>query len=97
MKEQPSVTEKEYQKLDKVLESNKMEEDKTKNKRSWAKSNIVYKYRDTKEFAAKRFCNWKQNHLKEFKSISATFYHDLIKIMPNNEDNKERLNKRNGF
>ena len=39
---QASVAKKQYKKLDNAFESNKKEEDKTKSKRSSAKSNLVY-------------------------------------------------------
>ena len=42
LKKQISVSKKQYQQFDNAFESNKMEEDKTKNKRGRAKSNIVY-------------------------------------------------------
>ena len=42
LKKQTSVKEKQYEKIDDAFESNKKEKDKTKNKRSRAKSNLVY-------------------------------------------------------
>ena len=61
MKKQTSFAERQYQKLDNGFESNKKEEDKTKNKGSRVKSNLVhnnyftfYKYFNIKEFS-KRF------------------------------------------
>ena len=42
LRKQFSVGEKQYKRLDKVFESNKKEEDKIKNKRSCAKTNLVY-------------------------------------------------------
>ena len=42
LKKKISVAEKRYQKFDNAFGSNKKEEDKTKNKRSRAKSNLVY-------------------------------------------------------
>ena len=42
LKKQTSVAEKQYQKLDNTFESNKNEENKPKNKRNRAKSNLVY-------------------------------------------------------
>ena len=42
LKKQTIVAVKQYQKFDNAFESNKNEEDKTKNKRSRAKSNKVY-------------------------------------------------------
>ena len=42
LKKQTSVTEKQYEKIDDAFESNKKEKDKTKNKRSRAKSSLVY-------------------------------------------------------
>ena len=43
LKKGASVAEKQYQKLGNAFESNKKEEYKTKNKRSLAESNLVYK------------------------------------------------------
>ena len=43
LKKGASVAEKQYQKLGNAFESNKKEECKTKNKRSLAESNLVYK------------------------------------------------------
>ena len=42
LKKQTSVAEKQYHKLDNAFESNKKKEDKTKNKRNSAKSDLVY-------------------------------------------------------
>ena len=42
LKKQTSVAEKQYQKLNNAFRYNKKDEDKTKNKRSCAKSNLVY-------------------------------------------------------
>ena len=74
----------------KVFESNKNEGDKTKNRRSRIKSNLVYnndftfyKYRNTKEFAAKRSFNSTQNDLREFKNILEFCCHDIEEIKPN--------------
>ena len=93
LKKQTSVTEKRYQKFDKVFELNRKEEGKIKNKKNRAKSSLVYnenftfyKYHNTKEFAAKGSFKSKQNDLKEFKNILEIFYLDTIGIKPNNED-----------
>ena len=98
LKKQSSVAEKQYQKLDNVFD--KKEEEKTKNKRYRAKSNLVYnnyftfyKYHNIKEFA-KRFFNSKQNDLIEFKDKLELFYHDTIEIKPNNEDQIQDFQKR---
>ena len=70
LKKQTSVVEKQYQKFNNAFESNKNEEDKTKNKRTLAKPNLVcnncflfYKYSNTKEFA-KRSLDSKLNYLR---------------------------------
>ena len=42
LRKQTSVAEKQYNRLDRVFKSNIKEEDKIKNKRSRAKSNLVY-------------------------------------------------------
>ena len=72
LKKQTGVAEKEYQKFDNAFESNK-KEDKAKNKRSHAKSNLVhnsyftfYKYHNTKGFAKCCFDS-KRNDLTDFK------------------------------
>ena len=61
-KKQTSVAEKQYHKLDNAFESNEKEEDKAKNKRNSANSDLVYnnyftvyKYRIIKEFAKRSF------------------------------------------
>ena len=81
--------------MGKVFEPNKKEEDKTKNKRTRAMSNLFYskgfifnKYCNTKEFAAKRSFDSKQSDLREFKDILEFFCHDIEKINPNNEKDK---------
>ena len=51
----------------------------------------LYKYRDIKEFAAKRSFHSKWNDLKEFKNILELLYYDIIEIKPNNEDKKKDL------
>ena len=101
LKKQNSIAEKQYQKLEKAFESNKKEEDKTKTKKSRAKSNLVYikdfsfcKYGKTKEFAVKRSFNSEQNNLKDFKNILELFYNDTEEIKTNNEDQKKRFEKR---
>ena len=92
MKKQTIVAVKQYQKFDNAFESNKNEEDKTKNKRSRAKSNKVYSnyytfYRcsNIKEFT-KRPLDSKLNDLKDFKDKLELFYYDNIEIKQNNED-----------
>ena len=71
-KKQTSAAQKQYQKLDKVSESDKKEQ-ATKNKRSRAKSNLAYnkdfafyEYHSTKEFGAKHSFDSKQNDFREF-------------------------------
>ena len=73
MKKQTSVAEKQHQKFSNSFESNKNEEVKTKNKRTRAKSNLVYnkyftfyKYNNIKEFS-QRSLDLKPNDLIEFK------------------------------
>ena len=75
LKKQTSVDEKQCQKFNIVFESNKKEEDKTKNKRSCAKSNLVYnsyftfyKYHNINEFV-KYSLSSKLNDLKELRII----------------------------
>ena len=70
LKKQASVAEKQCQKFDNAFESNKNKEDKTKNKRSHGKSNLVYnnyftfyKYNKIKGFAKRSFDS-KLNDLK---------------------------------
>ena len=74
---------------------------KNKNKRSCAKSNLVYnknfsfyKYHNIKEFAKRSFYS-KQNYLIESKGILELFYHDTEEIKPNNENQEKDLQKRN--
>ena len=74
LKKQTSVAERQHQRLDNVFESNKKEEDKTKNKRNRAKSNLVYnnyftfyKYQNINEFTKRSF-NSKLNDLINFKN-----------------------------
>ena len=62
LKKETSFAEKQYQKLDNDFESNKKEEDKRNNRRSRAKSNLLYnncftlyKYRTTKKCAKRSF------------------------------------------
>ena len=78
-------------KIDNAFESNKNEEDKTKNKRSHAKSNLVYnndltfcKFKRTKKFGKHSF-DPKLNDLKQFKDKLELFYYDAIEIKPNNK------------
>ena len=73
---------KKYQKFDSAFESNKNEQDKTKNKKSCSSSNLVYnnyfifyKYHKINKFV-KRALNSKLNNLKEFKDKLELFYHD---------------------
>ena len=91
------AAEKQYQKLDKVFESNKKEE---KILKSCAKSNLVYskdftfyKHRNIKEFARRSFDS-NENDLIDFKDMLELFYDDAKKIKPNNEDQEKDLEKR---
>ena len=86
--------------MDNAFESNKKEEYKTKNKRSHAKSNLVYnnyfsfyKYCNIKVFAERCFDS-KRNDLIEFKDKLELFYHDDIEIKPNSEDQLKDIEKR---
>ena len=54
---------------------------------------MFYKYRNTKEFSAKRSLDLKQNNLREFKDILELFYYDTEEIKPNIEDQKKDLRK----
>ena len=97
LKKQTRVAKKQYQKLDQTFESNKTLEEKTKNKRSRANSNLAYNndftfyiYRDSKEFGTKRFIDSKQNYLKSLKNILELFYRDIVEIMPNNEEKQKK-------
>ena len=100
MKKQTIVAVKQHQKFDNAFESNKNEEDKSKNKRSRAKSNKVYNnyhtfYRcnNIKEFT-KRPLDSKLNDLKDFKNKLKLFYYDNIEIKQNNEDEIKDLKQR---
>ena len=84
--------EKQYQKLDKVFESNKKGE---KILKSRAESNLVYskdftfyKYHNINE-VAKLFSYSKQNDLAEFKDTLKTFYYDTEEIKPKNKAQKK--------
>ena len=73
LKKQTSVVEKKYQKFDRAFESNRNEEVETKNKRSLAKSNLVYNnyltfyiYIKIKVFAKRYFVS-KLDDLNELK------------------------------
>ena len=62
LKKKTSVAEKKYKKFDNAFESNKKEEDETKNIRTRTKLNLVYniyfsfyKYNNTKEFKKRSF------------------------------------------
>ena len=99
MKKQTSVAEKQYQNFENAFESNKKEEDKTKNKRSRAKSNVVYdncftclKYHNIKEFT-KRSLDSKPNDLKEFKEKLELLCYDNTEIKPNIEGQIKSLEK----
>ena len=77
----------------------KRKKTKQKNKRSRAKSHLVYnnyftfyKYCNIKEFA-KSYFDSKRNDLIEFKDKLESFYHDTIKIKLNNEDQIKDLKK----
>ena len=83
LKKQTSVANK-YQIFDNASESNKKKEVKTKNKRSRAKSDLVYnnyfnfyKYRNTNEFT-KDSLDSKLYDLKEFKDRLGLFYYHNI-------------------
>ena len=78
----------------------KKEECKIKNKQNRAKLNLVYnnyfifyKYENIEKFAQPLFDS-KRNDLIEFKNKLELFYHDTIKIKPNNEDQIKDLEKR---
>ena len=99
MKKQTSVAQKHYQKFDNAFESNKKEKYKTKNKRSRAKSNLVYnncfsfyKYHNIKEFT-KRSLDSKLNDLREFMDKLELFHYENTEIKPNNEDQIKDLEK----
>ena len=73
LKKQTSVAEKQYQNFDNVFECDKIEEDKTKSRKSRTKSNLVYsnyftfyKLHDINDFV-KRSLDSKIDRLKEFK------------------------------
>ena len=87
-------------KIRQVFEFNKKEEDKTKNKKSRAKSNLVYnknftfhKQCNILEFARRYFYS-KQNDLIEFKDILELFYHDNEEIKQNNNNKEKDLEQR---
>ena len=78
----------------------KKDECKIKNKQNRAKLNLVYnnyfifyKYENIEKFAQPIFDS-KRNDLIEFKNKLELFYHDTIKIKPNNEDQIKDLEKR---
>ena len=75
LKKQTSVAEKQHQKLDKIWQQKKV----------YDKDFTFYKYGNTKDFAAKRYFDSKQNDLKEFKNISKLFYHDTINVKKLNQ------------
>ena len=71
----------------------KRKKTKQKQKKSCAKSNLVYnkdftfyKYYNTKKCAAKRSFDSKENDLKDLKKILELYHHDTIEIKPNNKD-----------
>ena len=72
---------------------NLMKRKNTKQKKNCrAQSDLVYnkyfafyKYHSTKEFAAKRSFDSKQNDLKDFENILELLDHVTIAIKPNNE------------
>ena len=95
MRKQTSLAEKQYQRLGKVFEPNKKKEDKRKNKRICAMSNLFYskgfifnKYCNPKEFATKRSFDSKQSDLREFKDILLFFCQYIEKLKLNNEKDK---------
>ena len=100
LENQASVAENHYQKLDNAFESNKKGGLKTKNKRSHAKTNLVYnkyftfyKYRKNKEFV-KRFFGSKINDLKTYKYNLKLFYHENMEFELNNKCKLKDLEER---
>ena len=103
LKKQTSVAERQYQKFDNAFEFNKKKENKTKNKRSRVKSNLVYnnyctfyKYPNTNEFVKRSFDS-KLNVLKEFINTSSKLYEKFLNIYQNQynklpEDQKKMMN-----
>ena len=101
LKKQTSVAEKQYQNFDNVFESDKIQEDKTKSRKSRTKSNLVYsnyftfyKLHDINDFV-KRSLDSKIDRLKEFKDKFESFYHDTIEIKPKNKEQKKDLKEEN--
>ena len=93
LKNQTSVAEKRYQKVGNSFESNKTGEDKTKNKRSCDKSNLVYHNHSIEEFA-KSFHVLKRNDFIEFKNKLELFFYNSVESQLNNEDQIKDLEKR---
>ena len=89
LKAQTSAGEKQYRKLKKVVEFNKMEENFLKR---CAKSNIVcskdftfYKYHDINEFVTHSL-DLKLNDSKEFKTKLELFSHNTDEVKPSNKE-----------
>ena len=100
LENQASVAENHYQKLDNAFESNKKGGLKTKNKRSHAKTNLVYnkyftfdKYRKNKKFV-KRFFGSKINDLKTYKYNLELFYYENMEFELNNKCKLKDLEER---
>ena len=93
MKNQASVAEKRYQKFGNSFESNKTGEDKTKNKKSRDKSNLVYNNHSIEEFAKPSHVS-KQNDLIGFKNKLELFFYNSVKSQLSNEDQIKDLEKR---
>ena len=94
-KKQTSVAEKQYEKFDNAFAFNKNKENKTKNKGSRVKSNLVYnnyftfyKYPNTNEFVKRSFDS-KLNVLKEFKNILELFCYASEETKPDNEEKEK--------
>ena len=89
LKKQTNVAEKQYWKFYRVSESNKNEEDKTKNKKRRCGSNLVY----NNHKITKHFFYWKLNDFKKFKDKLELSYDDVIEIKPNNKEQMKDLQK----
>ena len=97
LKAQTSAAEKQYRKLDKVVEFNKMEEKFLKRS---AKSNLVcckdftfYKYHDINEFVTHSI-DLKLNDSKEFKAKLELFSHNTDEVKPTNKEQIKEFKKR---
>ena len=94
-KRKTSVAEKQYEKFDNAFAFNKNKENKTKNKGSRVKSNLVYnnyftfyKYPNTNEFVKRSFDS-KLNVLKEFKNILELFCYASEETKLDNEEKEK--------